>query len=273
LHSRMAKNREVLKELERTLSAPAPQATWHTDTFAQVESLKADLNAYAKALREPFGQIQYSPFALFCIQETARCHFAEAGRPIPRVVFPNPAVCDPHAWSTTVAQLRDLAEALPLVMPLAKHPWRGCDPGTILPSDEEEIGTLIEACRDALHALEEAVDRLANACAIQYPATPEALPHAIAAARVMAASTPVDRQVLLNDVWNRPSEEAEGLIRKVEAVQQELAKVRAKFTTHALTRDIAALLDGYKLLSAKFLRFFNRRYRSCQDTFAKLLLI
>ena len=77
----------------------------------------------------------------------------------------------------------------------------------------------------------------------------------------MAASTPVDRQVLLNDAWNRPSEEAKGLIRNVEAVQQELAKARAKFTTHALTRDIAALLDDYKFLSAKFLRFFNSRYR------------
>jgi hypothetical protein len=261
LHSRKANKREVLHELERTLSVPAPQVTWHEEGFAQVESLKADLNAYVKALREPFGQMQRPPFALFCIQETARRHFAAVGRPMPRVAFANPAACDPQAWSTAVDHLRELAEALPLMMPLTKHPWRGCDPGTVLPSDEDEIGTLIEACRNALHALEGAIERLVEACAIQYPTTPEALLHAIAAARVMAASTPVDRQVLLNDAWNRPSEEAEGLIRKVEAVQQARAKARARFTTNALTRDIATLLGDYKFLSAKSFRFFNSRYR------------
>jgi len=34
--------------------------------FNELEKLKIDLNGYVKALREPFGKIKLSPYALFC---------------------------------------------------------------------------------------------------------------------------------------------------------------------------------------------------------------
>jgi superfamily I DNA and/or RNA helicase len=270
LHSCKSNKKEVLKELERTISVPAPRMASYEDAFIQVERLKAELNDYAKALREPCGRSQRSPFALFCIRETARRHFAKGGRPMPQVHFANPEQYDQQAWSAAVTRLHSLAEALPLVLPLSKHPWRGCNPGTVLPRDEAEIRTLIRVCQEAVHGLEDAIDRLVTICAIQRPTTLETLPHALTAARVMAMSKPVDRQVLLNTEWNRPSEEAEKLVRIVETFQNERIRARAKFAAKALDCDIALLLEEYKLLSAKFLRFFKSRYRYIKREIASL---
>jgi very-short-patch-repair endonuclease len=262
LHSRMSTKKAVLRELERTIAAPIPHIVIPDEQFEHVEALKATLNGYAQALREPFGQFQRSPFALFCLQEAARRHFATTGRTLPRVPVSGPEHYDQAAWVRATTHLRTVVDVLPLVRPLAKHPWRGCTPGTVLPSDEEEIRHLLDAVRAALSALDTAVAHLAEGCAIQRPLTLADLPQSIAAANVLKVSQPVDRDVLLNTAWNKPNAEAEQLIHTVEAVQTSLAGAMVKFHPQALERDIATMCETYKALSGHFFRCLNRQYRS-----------
>ena len=262
LHSRKSNKKEVLKDLYRAISSSSLEPASLEEKFDRLETLKSDLNGYAQALNDQLGKLERtSPFTLFGTKETANQHFAKAGRSMPRVNFPNPEKCDQKEWSTAKSKLQDLTGILPLVRPVNRHPWRGCKPGTVLPSDEEDIGRLISEYKDAVRNIDTAIDHLIRVCAIQRPTTLEELQQAIIAAKVMAVSEPVDRNVLLNQEWNKPSEQAERLIQKVEALQNQLSAMTSQFQPKALDQDIASLLEEYKILSARFFRFFNFRYR------------
>ncbi|MEE9116402.1 MAG: DUF3320 domain-containing protein [Thermoplasmata archaeon] len=262
LHSRKSNKKEVLRELERSTSTPSPRSVSLEEKFDQLETLKSELNGYARALREPIGPLGRSPFDLFHMKETARRHFVKAGRVMPRVNFTDPEKCDQKEWIAATSRLTNLLEALPLVKPLASHPWRGCKPGTVLPSDVEEIGRLIDGCREPIDFLQASIDRLVEISAVNRPTTLEGLPNVITAAKVIAISKPVDRNILLNPEWNKPSQQAEALIQKVEELQTELSIVLSKFEPNALDHDIISMVAEYKVLCTKFFRILNSKYRS-----------
>ncbi|MGH7801035.1 MAG: DUF3320 domain-containing protein [Thermodesulfobacteriota bacterium] len=261
LHSRKSNKREVLKELERTINSPHPKPIYLEDKFDRLETFSSQLNDYARALREPFGALGLSPFRLYGIREKAGRHFAEVGRDILRVRFTDPENFDQNQWSIAKSELSNLQEILPLVKPISTNPWKGCNPGTVLPSDEEENGKLIEECLNALNLLDTAIKRLVESCAVQLPRYLSDVTKSIDAARVIAVSKPIDRSVLLNSEWNKPSEQAEMIINKVELLQSDIGKVLSKFKYKALQSDIKSMLTEYKILSVKFLKFLKRRYR------------
>jgi superfamily I DNA and/or RNA helicase len=261
LHSRKTKKKEVLKELERSIQSRSVSLASSEEDFDRLETLKSDLNDYAEALREPFGKLGRSPFALFCLKESARRHFSDAQRDMPRIDISTPELCTQESWTEAINRLTDIAEAVPLVQPVATHPWKGCEPGTVLPADEAEVAKLITECQNALKDLQIRLDSLIEITGIKLAEKPEELPHAINAAKVVAQSTPVDRSVLLNDEWNELNEKAKNLIQEIETYRTELAKVLENFEETVLDLDIATILEEYRALSQKFFRWFHKRYR------------
>ena len=261
LHSHKSNKREVLQELERTFSAHPPQLNQADSLFSQVDSQKAELNAYVDALHKPIGETGKSPYTLFGIRENARRHFENAGREMMAVRFNNPSQSDRGDWDAAKLQLENVATLLPHVMPIAEHPWRGCAPDVITPLVEGEISTLIETCKNALGALEAAFTSLVEICRLRLPDTPATLARARQGADVMKRAIPAARDMLLNTAWDRHNTDAATLIAEVEAVQKALAAANVKFTPTAHAQDVTALLDEYKVLSASWARILNSRYR------------
>jgi len=270
LHSRKANKREVLKELERTITRTPPKEIPLGQKFSQLESLKSELNTYAKALGKPIGAIKYSPFELFSMREVANQHFESVNRPLPRIKIGGAIKCSSEELDSAVAALTDIVQIIPFVQPITNHPWLGCEPGTILPTDEDEVRELIDACKETLTNLGAKVDRLVKLSGIQKPTILEQLPSAINAAKVVAVSKPIDRDVLLNPEWNGPSKDAEALVNKIEDVQERLAAALSKFEDRSLDEDITTLVGEYKVLSAKLFKVFNGRYRYLRQKIASL---
>ncbi|MDO8727425.1 MAG: DUF3320 domain-containing protein [Candidatus Methanoperedens sp.] len=133
----------------------------------------------------------------------------------------------------------------------------------VLPSDEREIETLINDCKKLLIDLEMAIDNLVEACEMQRPSTFKELINAISAAKVIAISKPIDRDVLRNPEWNEISETTKSLIQKVEEFRKQFLMINSNFKAHALQMDMDSLLKEYKELSAKFfiIRILSGRYR------------
>lgn len=260
LHSRKSNKRQVLDELRRTIESPAPGAVSELGDLDQLTRVKSELNGYAEALREAFGGLGRSPFALFCTSQTAQDHFARVGRSMPRLSFQSPKEWNQDLWNTAKSAVGNLAEALALVMPVTKHPWWGCRPGMILPSATEEIDGLIQESKENLRLIQDYADQLAIVSAIQRPLTLSDVPHAIEAARTMAESRPLGRDVLLNPGWHK-SEESDGLLTRVESLQIALPAVASRFQATALSEDVAPLVQEYQELSSRFflLRAFDRR--------------
>ena len=246
LHSHKSNKREVLKELKRTLAAGLPQKTSQNQIFDQIDFRKKSLNAYVNVLHEPISQTQKSPFTLFGIREMAQCHFEKVKRDIPRIMFANPTETTPDDWAMAKQCLADLAEVLPNVKPVTNNPWRGCKPDIVTPAYVEHTKTLIDTCVNALDALEKAIRDLADVCAIHIPTMQETLRQALKGARVMSKATPVEREVLLNDAWNRPNHKADMLTRKIEDVQKGIIEAHAKFNIEQLMRisEVSRALEG-----------------------------
>ena len=241
LHSHKSNKREVLQELERTLSAELPKKTWQNQKFDQIDFRKKSLNAYVDALHEPISQTQKSPFTLFGIREMAQCHFEEVERDMPQITFANPTETTPDCWDTAKERLKELATILPLVTPVSNNPWHGCKPDIVTPAYIEHTKTLIDTCVNALDVLEKAIHDLADVCAIHIPKMLETLPQALLGVSVMSKAIPVEREVLLNDAWNHPCYEAEVLIKKVEDLQNGIVEVHAKFNTEQIIVALEAL--------------------------------
>ena len=243
LHSHKSNKRAVLNELERTISAPPPPAVDTEGTFAQIDSLKAELNAYVNALHEPIGKTQKSPFVLFGIRETVQRHFESVKRDMLPIRFANPTEYTPDDWTTAKQCLEGLIAILPRVIPVANNPWRGCKPDIVTPPYLEDTKTLIGTCVTTLDALEKALHNLADACAIHIPTMLETLPSALIGASVMAKGLPIEREVLLNEAWNPPAEQASILIGQVETIQKKLVGASAKFNIDSLTKTAEASRD------------------------------
>lgn len=272
LHSRRTPKRLFLKELERilaTTSGPVPQVE---SRFDEVETLKTALNDYARALQQPFGTWQISPFALLSQWEKACQHFARRGRTLPQVSFPDLQHYGPPDVVAAMANLRDLAAALPLVQPLRKHPWWGCFLGTILPRDEDEIAALLQTNLRATHAFVSLLDELDRLCTFQRPETPAALPQTLLVARVMAASAPVDQQVLLHHGWNQPGADLEALIQDIARLHEHRNILRGRFKSTALDHDIATLLQAYSQGAMHWWQRWQRSGRHLKRTLSALYL-
>lgn len=244
LHSRKSNKREVLQELERTVSAQLLPRVVETNTFTRVDSLKADLNGYVNAIHEPIDQTQKSPFILFTIRENACQHFERKGHKMPLVPFSNPSESDLAAWNTAKQHLEDLAAILPLVMPIADHPWRGCATGLVTHLLEEEIYKRIEESKAALDALEKVFDRFVTDFGVHIPKTLKALQLHLIAADVVTKAIPVEPTVLLNQKWDTFNDEAKGLIEQVEII----AKAKRKFRRWTLETDPVLKLDTEYIL-------------------------
>ena len=268
LHSRKSNKREVLQELERTISAQLPPRVAETDTFARVNSLKADLNGYVNAIHEPIAQTQKSPFMLFAIRESARHHFERNGREMPRVSFVNPSEGDLTAWNTAKQQLEEVAAILPLVTPIAEHPWRGCAIGIVTQLVEEEIYKRIEEFEISLDAMQKVFSCFVAEFGVCIPKTLEDMQHHLRAADVIANAIPVESTVLLNRKWDSFNDEAKALIEQVKII----AKAHTKFKRWALTsdpvlkldpKDIMQLRDEYEDFSVEpwWRRMFNWQYQ------------
>ena len=159
LHSRKAKKKEVLRELERSLSSTGPKDLQADSELELLESLTGDLNEYALALREPIGAAGRSPFSLLDIREEARRHFETHGRTLPHLSIPGAEKISTADWVRAETALADLGGVLLPVRPVADHVWRGCYPGTILPTDVAEMEVLLDECLSAAAELQSAGTR------------------------------------------------------------------------------------------------------------------
>ena len=241
LHSHKSNRKEVLEELERTCSADPPKKTWQNQIFDQIDVRKKSLNDYVNALHEPISQTQRSPFMLFGIRETAQCHFEKVKRDMPRIMFANPTETTLDCWTTAKQSLEELATILPLVTPVSKNPWRGCKPDIVTPAYIADTNALIGTCINALNTLEKIIHDLADVCAIHIPKMLETLPQVLIGVSVVSKAIPVEREVLLNDAWNRPNREADTLIKKVEDVQKGIIEAHAKYSKKQLIVTSEAL--------------------------------
>ena len=75
LHSQKAKKTDLIRELEKSLQHPSPDASCLTSAHAQIDSLRSELNGYCNEIKTPIGACGFTPYDLFGIREQYRYEF------------------------------------------------------------------------------------------------------------------------------------------------------------------------------------------------------
>lgn len=252
LHSRKTNKKEFLRELERTVTATPTVSDVDPAFFQRHEELRGRLNEYAEAMRSPVDGLRLTPFQLIGMKENVLRHFQSVGRSLLRLNIQDPERLLPQAWEEAKGKLKDLSRALQIVKPIGSHPWKGTQPGLILPDDEERIGGIVDKCLGHHAKLGEALNRLVISCGVSYPYCVDQISPCIEAAQVVSRSIPMNREVLLNSEWNKPSAQAENLIIKIKTYQdlKESLKLRPPVASETadLDQQRAAFAAGQNML-------------------------
>lgn len=260
LHSDKASKSEFLQELERLAKLGSYHPDYSDETFERLKKRRDELNAYANALRTPYGELQRTPYDLFGLREDAHRHFADQSREVPRVRLEEPTSVTPEDHQSARSALETLDSRLGVVHPIRGHPWRGCRPGQVYPQDRHEIEDHLEDADQALQELQFAVQKLVEECEVRIPETIDQVEEAIEAARILRESDPVDAEVLENSAWNQAPPEAEELIEVLTRFRDLETDVGERTNPDHVDWTPQELLTEYQQLHATWTRWFRPRW-------------
>lgn len=269
LHSRKSNKKEVLDELERSLKTSLPRKARFQDELDELEQIKAELNHYARILREPFAKLGLSLFSLYCLREKANEKLDANKTVAPKISINQAEELTMEALVNAKAALKELLEVVSLVRPVCEHPWRFSKLKVILPSDEEEICFLLEGTISACEQLSREFN--AQIRVLKATAKPTVgLIESFVKAGEIYIEMPAINEAVLNDAWNSSPETWTRLLNKTEEFQHLFNPIRDNFISNLFEKDLSSMLENLKFFSKKAFRIFNKQYRGLKKNITAL---
>jgi len=272
LHSRKTNKKAVLEELHRSLQSSRPSEPPDA-LYEEHESLRSELNAYARDLSLPVGRSGWSAHQLFELRQRASKHFERVGRRLSLL----PSIergdsIEPNAVAAAERALQEVSYILPLVAPASTNVWRTSTIELFLPDDEVRLTALLATMNSGLQQLRDAAGELERAVGLSELETLDSVGRLCRAAEVMIDQRPtIDRELLLSEAWNSSNAEAETRIERVVAFQRTRDDCAGRFTEAALADSgVAANVEEFRRLAQRFFRIFSSRYRALRRELAAM---
>ncbi len=270
LHSHKSNKKNVLKGLERSIYSHQKALRSLDEEFDELEKLKLELNQYNHVLHTSIGKSGFSPFQLFGMKEEAIQHFKKVKRNIPRAHIVDPEKYGQKEWKNAVSTLKNVSEVIIPLKPISKNPWFNTQPGTILPTDREDINELLKNCISTLNDIEVDLYDLVELTGIRKPANKGEMDNSIKIALLIAEPITNDPEVLYNPVWETGRSDIIKIIDLLVEFNNNNKKLKKRFKKGVLNTDIRHLHDEYVENSSKFLKTFRGKYKKSKDNIAKL---
>lgn len=270
LHSHKSNKKNVLKELERSLYSQYDRLKPMDEEFEELEKLKLELNQYNEVLHTSIGNSGFSPFQLFGMKEEAIQHFKKVERNIPRAHIENSESYTPKDWKNAVSTLKNVTEVITPLKPISKNAWYNTEPGTILPTDSEDISELLEKAVLTLNDVEADLYELIELTGIRKPLNKSELDSSLKTALLIADPLTTNPEVIFNPVWEIGRSEIIKIIDILVEYDTNRTELEKRFNKGVLNTNIQSLLDDYQETSSKFLKSFRGKYKKSKDKIAKL---
>ena len=272
LHSHKSNKKNVLKGLERSIYSQQETIRSFDEEFDELERLKMELNQYNHVLHTPLGKSGFSPFQLFGMKEEAIQHFKKVKRNIPRANILNPEKHSSKAWKNAVSTLKNVSEVIKPLKPISENPWNNTQPGTILPTDKEDITELLEKCVSTLNDVEADLYELVELTGIRKPLNKGEMDNSIKIAVLIASPITTNPEVLYNPVWEIGRSDIIKIVDLLGEYNSNNEKLKKRFKKGVLNTDIQHLLNEYLETSSKFLKTFRGKYKKTKDKIARLYI-
>jgi very-short-patch-repair endonuclease len=258
LHSTKANKRAVMKELAASLDASLQSIAAPTISTQRLPQVRNTLSEYVTAVHDPFGTLAMSPYRAY----------GELGRVLnaPRASYSGPAnKVTFDQLNQTVRDLQDLtATSAPIGIP-SEHAWRDSTRTFYSEDDLENIRALAHRLSEQITTILSSATLASKNFGLPELRTFQDIDTATAIASVMERSPGAPVEVLSNEAWNRPPDDAAQLITRGRQLDSLKAHVGGCFTTAAIEQDHATDIEYVEQKSQgvfSFLSFFDSRYRS-----------
>ena len=220
LHSTKATRRAVAGELGRILEKGRYRAAAEPTGAQKLSRLRRRLNAYVRAVHEPYGPRQITPY-----DAMGRIALL-ADVPLVPCAIPGHEAWGREQLDAAAETLRRLGRQMRSVAPASEHPWRGSRLTTLTAPTQREIAGRCEALAALLDDVFESASRVAGLLGASAPSTLRVAQATLATARlVLDSPEPADR-LLTESVWDDPDAELRTVVTKVHrlvAAQQWMA--------------------------------------------------
>lgn len=269
LHSHKSNKKDVLAQLQRTLYQPAVSPLALEHKYDELDLLKYELDLYTEIIHQPIGKTGFSTFDLYGMKEDALQYFQNKQMEIPYVTIKDVERVNSAGWSDSLVKLGNISELLKPLLPLSQHPWRFAQPDAILPSDENEIKSLLNQSKNTIKNIEKSQTLLSELSGVSIALNRNELDEYLEYAQMIGDSEKIPREVLDNPVWDGPEPEAEEILRNLK----ELEIKTKNFNPQILDKNLIYLLDNFKSKSSKHLKFFSGDYKKRKKEIQSLYMI
>ena len=272
LHSRHSNKKEVLNELQKTLNTNKSIPHIYKEKYEEMDRIKTELNDYNYSIHKPFGRMKLSPFELFGLKEEAILHFENKNKELPYIPIEDPLSYSPIDWETANNKIEDVSELLKELQPLSEHPWRYCNPETIIPTEQNEIKRILEIFPPLINSIQYNIKKLAEKTGIEIPQNIEELEESFSNALMISESPTIEPEILRNTEWDSISEKTKDIIDNIEEYHKHSTFLN-KFQVNILDNDLETILKNMNELSEKTLKIFNGNYRKTKKTIKSFYLL
>ena len=278
LHSQKAKKTELIRELEKSLQHPSPDASCLTSAHAQIDSLRSELNGYCNEIKTPIGACGFTPYDLFGIREQYRYEFENSryrtNYRLQKIPVENAVELTPDDYKAALSALQEIASYLPVLLKdgesLSEHPWAMTRPGTILPRDQDDIRELVIAYQDKIQNLQIAMRAVSDLTDIPVPRSETEVSRLIETCRSLLKEYSVTIDILKNPLWGNQAE-MNRLIANMQDLYDHSSRILANFTPEIFLRNPARLYSELLAYSEKgaFGKLFSGGYKKLKTEIAE----
>ena len=268
LHSKKAKKRAVLEEIDRTLKLGTPMLPDSLrDTVKRLRQRREQLNTHVKSLHNLVSPSDRSPYQILSELIDLRAN----GVSLPDFQLAEAARWSSEEYDSNLQSVRDLSGVMGDLGQPKKHPWRGSQLDQILPLDLERILVAVPKQMAALDEMSESARALASRLGDDPPASLDKIARLLRTATMLLKAPPLDAGPMGGTTWGDHREAIREMADSARAILKAKADLKDTVVDAAWDTDVAQVREAYAQYGQSFFRMFRSSYRRARRTLGGLL--
>ncbi len=267
LHSHKTSKKTILGDLKRTLELGRPKLGRFDEDFKILGETRDRLSAYCRALKQPIGETEVTPYQAFGELLQLREHKLESP---PELAMPGLSTWSRYDLRRRQGLLEELQARLKFVGLPRAHPFWGTRRTLLLPAELERLRDLIRVALVATTTLHEAADRLAQRMSLPPTSTRgegEVLERGARRASKLAQRPITD---IGREEWYTRRNEVEQLIEAGTKLSELHERFDETFVPEAWNEDLKETRNDLNTYGRSWWRWLSGRYHRANRKVAAL---
>lgn len=261
LHSHKTNKKRVLEELDRTLRLGKPLKEQSARDIQALINVRNRLNSYCDAVNAPILNTQITPVE-------AIGHYIKLGKDVTH--FPENTFNLMKDWSDgdfkeNRLRIEELQRRLKVIGIPSMHPFWGVKKKVLLPSDEQNIQSMIIDLISSTNKLIQQSLKLANLMNLEEPLNRSEVEKICYASEIVRDAPDIKGMLLHRKEWLLKENEIDCLLEAGKRLTELHEQYDQYFIDDAWNQDLIKERQYYSTYGEKWWRIFSKKYRQAKS--------